>query len=64
MEATSSTSLRSRCRFATDEAGWRDFLPPEWRDSVVVPLHFIHHREYEMSAARCFGYDEDDAACY
>ena len=64
MEAAINRPARPRCRFEAGQPGWRDHLPEEWRDCVVAPLRFEHHREYEMPAARCFGFDEDDAACY
>ncbi|MEY4593071.1 MAG: hypothetical protein RIR18_1966 [Pseudomonadota bacterium] len=50
-----------QARHAVD---WKLHLPREWRDQVVVALDFIEHREYEMVASRCFGYDEDDSLCY
>jgi hypothetical protein len=31
---------------------------------AVVPLDFVEHREYEVAARRCFGYDADGEACY
>lgn len=43
---------------------WQAYLPAEWRAMVVEPLDFKQHREYEISAARCFGYDVDGATCY
>ena len=43
---------------------WQIFLPSEWRDMVIEPFDFKQHREYEMAAARCFGYDIDGTTCY
>ena len=43
---------------------WQIFLPDEWRAMVIEPFDFKQHREYEMAAARCFGYDIDGATCY
>ena len=47
-----------------DEADWQALLPDEWRNMVIAPLRFKAHREYEMTATRCFGYDADDTTCY
>jgi len=43
---------------------WNAHLPAEWRDMAIVPLDFVEHREYEIAARRCFGYDVDGGACY
>lgn len=47
-----------------DEAAWLAWLPREWRDRVVAPLDFVEHRDYEVSASRCLGYDVDREVCY
>jgi len=51
-------------RTAEQEIEWRQHLPVEWRDSVVAPLDFKTHQEYEMAARRSFGYDGEGQACY
>jgi len=43
---------------------WQEGLPKEWRDMATVPLYFRHYQEYEISAERSLGYDEDDAPCF
>ena len=43
---------------------WLAHLPAEWRDMVIAPLDFVEHREYEMLARRCLGYDVDGETCY
>lgn len=56
-----------RARRAVDRKpcpDWSAGLPAEWREQVVVALDFVHFREYEMAATRCFGYDEDGQGCY
>ena len=47
-----------------DEAAWLAWLPREWRAMVVVPLDFVEHRDYEVSASRCLGYDVEREVCY
>ena len=43
---------------------WRAFLPNEWQAQVVAPLDLVEHRDYEVAAARCLGYDGAGALCY
>ncbi len=47
-----------------EQVDWRRHLPADWRDSVVQPLDFSEYREYEITASRCLGYDEDGRLCY
>jgi hypothetical protein len=51
-------------RTADNQIEWQQHLPVEWRDSVIAPLDFTTHREYEMAASRSFGYDGEGRACY
>lgn len=46
-----------RCR-------WQDGLPERWKDCVVVPAFFWHHRDYEIQAERIVGYEDEDQPCY
>lgn len=43
---------------------WQAALPDEWESAVDRPLYFHHYREYELSAERTVGYDEDDRPCF
>lgn len=43
---------------------WQAALPDEWKSAVDRPLYFHHYREYELSAERTVGYDEDDRPCF
>ncbi|GAB2182168.1 hypothetical protein DLREEDagrD3_23910 [Denitratisoma sp. agr-D3] len=43
---------------------WQEGLPKEWRDMTSEPLYFRHYQEYEISAERSVGYDEDDSPCF
>jgi hypothetical protein len=62
------TRSRTRCdqhSSSTEaEIRWRDQLPADWADAVDPPLHFRHYREYEISAERSVGYDEDEQPCF
>lgn len=64
METSLFPDNASLGRPAGNSPDWLRFLPDEWRDMVIAPLDFQQHREYEMAAMRCFGYDVDGAACY
>ncbi len=55
----------TRARPSPDrQPNWAAGLPDEWREQVVIALDFAEHREYEMPASRCFGYDEAGQGCY
>ena len=43
---------------------WRERLPAEWQQAVVAPQRFEVHRDQELEAERCFGYDARQVACY
>lgn len=43
---------------------WRERLPEEWQEKVVAPQRFEVHREPQLEAERCFGYDVRQVACY
>lgn len=47
-----------------EQVDWQQYLPADWRDSVVPPLDFSEYREYEMTASRCLGRDVDGVLCY
>ncbi len=59
--ANNERTLRTEPDQATD---WTAHLPAEWRAMAEVPLHFVTHRDYEMPASRCRGYDADERLCY
>ncbi len=56
-----NTALR---RPRSTQRSWRQDLPGEWQDVVVVPLALETYRDYEMAAERIVGRDEDDEPCY
>lgn len=56
-------AVRER-RSARDRTDWLAYLPSEWREMAIAPLDFVEHREYEVAARRCQGYDVDGNACY
>jgi hypothetical protein len=60
---SASQAARSE-RSNRDSRFWLACLPGAWREVVIEPLDFVEHREYEMAASRCFGYDVDGEACY
>lgn len=43
---------------------WRQGLPASWSDLAVEPVRFDVFREYEVSAERTVGHDEDGAPCF
>lgn len=43
---------------------WRLGLPAAWRDAVVEPLVFHRYCDYEASAERVLGEDENGQSCY
>lgn len=43
---------------------WRERLPDEWQEMVLEPVRFEVHRDAELAAERCFGYDARRIACY
>lgn len=43
---------------------WREGLPVQWQDAVVVPLGFRRHRDYKAAARRVLGLDENGEPCY
>lgn len=65
-ESGDCTGARTGGRRCRDRANpdWAARLPAAWREMVCVPLRFVAHREYEMTASRCMGYDEDAQLCY
>lgn len=46
------------------EWDWLKGLPVSWREVVVSPLAFRRFADYEASAQRIVGRDEDDQPCY
>ena len=42
----------------------RERLPDEWQEMVLEPVRFELHRDAELAAERCFGYDARRIACY
>jgi hypothetical protein len=48
----------------TPSPDWRDRLPAAWQGEVLTPVSFEVHRDAELAAARCFGYDARRSACY
>jgi hypothetical protein len=46
------------------EPDWRALLPTLYAEATVPPLYFKQYREYEISAARCVGYDVDNQPCH
>lgn len=64
METFTQPSPKPAARSARRDDAWLAYLPAEWRDMVVEPLDFDEHREYEIAARRCFGYDVDGETCY
>lgn len=46
------------------EPAWTDKLPSKWRPMIVAPLVFHCHTEYEITASRTLGEDEDGRRCY
>jgi hypothetical protein len=55
---------RNVFRRANDEFDWLFRLPEKWRDAVDAPLYFRHYQEYEITAQRTVGYDEDNRPCF
>ena len=47
-----------------DAHDWRAFLPGDWQACIVAPQELVEHRDYEVAAARCLGYDDAGALCY
>ncbi|RTL54346.1 MAG: hypothetical protein EKK46_08360 [Rhodocyclaceae bacterium] len=43
---------------------WRRHLPTEWHGAVTEPLGFRRFRDYEASAQRVVGVDENEQPCY
>jgi hypothetical protein len=43
---------------------WQKHLPPEYRALVIAPLDIRCYRDYEMTAERDVGHDEDDKPCF
>ena len=43
---------------------WREHLPPEYRELVIAPLDIRCYRDYEMTAERFVGEDEDNKPCF
>lgn len=43
---------------------WQYDLPADWRGLVVAPLDIDHFTEYEMSASRSLGYDQEGELCF
>ena len=51
-------------RAERDSPNWRCHLPRQWREMAIAPLDFTVHRDYEIAASRCLGYDIDGQVCY
>ena len=43
---------------------WAALLPAEWRDQAIAPQEFDTYRDYEMTAERTLGRDDDAHPCY
>lgn len=62
--AEPQASFRARDGATPSEDDGLALLPPEWRSQVVAAIDIETHREYEMPASRCFGYDADGSRCF
>lgn len=47
-----------------EQPDWRQRVPLEGHAQVREPVTFEVHRDAELAAVRCFGYDAQRSACY
>ncbi len=55
-----------RKNLAENAAGndWKEKLPLEWQAMVIVPCEITRYQEYEITAERMIGIDEEGVRCF